>query len=95
MKHRSNLHFLAVTSSAFFLAAAASGLDIPGADGTDGMFNPTSNTVIDLSQAVVAAWDTDNSAAPGKGVYDSDKWAVVFKDSSVKCSRRRYRELQK
>ncbi len=56
---------------------------VPGADGSDGAFNPSSNpTVVDLSQAVTAAWDTP-SPDPGKGVYDPEKWAVVFKYSSI------------
>jgi len=38
---------------------------------------------IDLSQAVTGAWDLDNTANAGKGVYDGEKWAVVFKYSSV------------
>lgn len=58
-------------------------LTIPGADGSDGPLNITSNTVIDLRLAVNAAWDANNSANAGKGVYDADKWAVVFKYSSV------------
>jgi hypothetical protein len=56
---------------------------VPGANGTDGALNITNNTVIDLSQAVTAEWDSDNSANAGKGVYDSNKWAVVFKYTSV------------
>lgn len=57
-------------------------LSIPS-DGSDGPLNITSNTVIDLSQAVTGAWDASNSANPGKGRYDSNKWAVVFKYSSI------------
>lgn len=52
-------------------------------DGSDGVLNITTNTVIDLSQAVTANWDSNNSANAGKGVYDSNKWAVVFKYQSV------------
>jgi len=55
---------------------------VPGADGSDGVFAPTGNTVIDLSQAANASWNT-GSPVPGKGVYDGAKWAVVFKYSSV------------
>jgi plastocyanin len=71
------------------LAAAALGLHaqaalvIPGANGTDGELLITTNTVIDLAQAVDAAWDSDNTPNAGKGVYDSGKWAVVFKYSRV------------
>lgn len=57
-------------------------LNIPS-DGSDGALVISNNTVIDLSQAVTAAWDANNSANAGKGIYDSNKWAVVFKYSSV------------
>ncbi len=57
-------------------------LNIPS-DGSDRDLVITNDTVIDLSQAVTASWDVNNSANAGKGVYDSNKWAVVFKYSSV------------
>lgn len=57
-------------------------LTIPS-DGSDGELYVASNTTIDLSQAVTAAWDSDNSANAGKGIYDAAKWAVVFKYTSV------------
>ncbi len=57
-------------------------LDIPS-DGSDGALTITSDTVIDLSQAVTGSWDANNSANAGKGIYDASKWAVVFKYSSV------------
>ena len=56
---------------------------VPGADGSDGAFNPTDpNTVIDLSLAPTGTWNGTNQS-PGHGVYDPDKWAVVFRYSSV------------
>jgi hypothetical protein len=58
-------------------------LTIPGADGSDGTLNITTNTTIDLGLAVTGVWDTDNSGNAGKGVYDPAKWAVVFKYSSI------------
>ena len=58
-------------------------LTIPGADGSDGALTIISNTVIDLSQAISGVWSNNNSANAGKGIYDSNKWAVVFKYSSV------------
>lgn len=64
-------------------SASEAAINVPGADGTDGPLNITENTTINLSEAVTAAWDTDNSANAGKGVYDPEKWAVVFKYSSV------------
>lgn len=57
-------------------------IDIPS-DGSDGALNISSDTVIDLSQAVTGSWDADNSSNAGKGIYDPSKWAVVFKYSSV------------
>ncbi|MEI6078237.1 MAG: hypothetical protein WCS94_21845 [Verrucomicrobiota bacterium] len=57
-------------------------LNVPS-DGSDGVLNITSNTVIDLSQAVTGTWSDDNTANSGKGVYDPAKWAVVFKYQSV------------
>jgi len=54
-------------------------------DGSDRELYVTSNTVweIDLSEAVTGNWDDDNSANYGKGIYDSNMWAVVFKYSNV------------
>lgn len=62
--------------------SARADIAVPGADGSDGALNITSNTTMDLSQAVAANWDTA-SPQPGKGVYDAQKWAVVYKYSSV------------
>ncbi len=56
---------------------------VPGANGSDGVLNPPTNIVIDLSLAPTGSWDADNAANSGRGVYDPDKWAVVFKYSSV------------
>ena len=58
-------------------------LAIPS-DGSDGALNLTSGTnVIDLSQAVTGNWTNNNTANAGKGIYDSNQWAVVFKYSSI------------
>ncbi len=61
---------------------------VPGADGSDGALVVTEDMVIDLSQAVdgdgtTVKWDTNNAANAGKGIYDPEKWAVVFKYTSV------------
>ena len=56
-----------------------------GSDGSDGALVVSANLTIDLSEAASGpgiAWDTP-SPVPGKGVYDPDQWAVVFKYSSV------------
>jgi hypothetical protein len=78
--------FIRAALVAAFVGVAASRafaqLTVPS-DGSDGALNITSDSIIDLSQAVTAAWDSNNSANAGKGVYDSNKWAVVFKYSSV------------
>ena len=52
-------------------------------DGSDLDFTPTTNVVVDLSIAVPGLWNADNSANAGKGIYDSNKWAIVFKYRSV------------
>jgi hypothetical protein len=49
-------------------------------DGSDGVLNPTVSDTIDLGLAVTGSW---NQAGTGTGVYDPEKWAVVFKYSSV------------
>lgn len=54
-------------------------ISIPS-DGSDGVFSPATNVEIDLGAAATGPW---NSAGAGHGVYDPDKWAVVFKYSSV------------
>jgi len=45
-----------------------------GSDGSDGAFEPVSNTVIDLSMV---------GTGPGTGVYDATEWAVIFNYTSV------------
>lgn len=67
-------------ASAHFCALAQ--LNVPS-DGSDGMLNITTNTVIDLRLASRGSWDMNNQANTGNGVYDSNKWAVVFKYKSV------------
>lgn len=59
------------------------GIAIPGADGSDGALNITQDSVIDSSKATTGKWDDNNSANAGNGVYDPEKWAVVFKYTSV------------
>jgi hypothetical protein len=57
-------------------------LSIPS-DGSDGDFAPIGDVEVDLSQAVPGRWDDTNAANAGKGIYDRDKWAIVFKYRSV------------
>ena len=70
---------LTVPATAALLVPGTSG---PGAD-SDGELSITANTVIDLSKATVGTWNQDNTANQGNGVYDPEKWAVVFKYSRV------------
>jgi hypothetical protein len=58
-------------------------LFIEGNDSSDGALVVTQNRVIDLSEAVTGVWSANNSANSGKGVYDPEKWAVVFKFESI------------
>lgn len=73
---------LATCATTLLFIGRALALPIPS-DGSDGNFNPGSNIEVDLSQAIIGAWDTNNSANVGKGRYDATKWAVVFKYASV------------
>ena len=76
-------HLLLLTLMAISLAApAAAQITIPGADGSDLPFTPTENTVVDLALADTAVWN-DTNPNPGEGVYDPDKWAVVFRYTEV------------
>ncbi len=70
---------LTAPATAALLVPGTSG---PGAD-SDGELSITANTVIDLSKATVGTWNQDNTANQGNGVYDPEKWDVVFKYSRV------------
>lgn len=80
---------LADVGVAFLLVAggavsAHADLVIPGADGSDGPLTIAANREIDLSEAVTGTWDDPVAAEDaGKGIYDPEKWAVVFKYSAV------------
>jgi len=65
-----------------FAIPASAQLGVPS-DGSDGALSPTSNVEIDLNEAAEAAWDVSPNPTPGKGVYDGQKWAVVFRYSTV------------
>lgn len=73
---------LILAGTSLLAAGARADIVVPGADGSDGAFSPTSNVVVDLSLAPTGAWDGPNTS-PGNGVYDPEKWAVVFRYSSV------------
>ena len=64
-------------------------LEIPEADGSDGELTISSANctngiyTINLGRAATKAWN-DRPVKAGCGVYDPDKWAVVFKYTSVR-----------
>jgi len=71
-----------VLASATIATSAVAQLNVPS-DGSDGALLITESTNIDLSLATTGAWNTNNSANAGNGVYDPSQFAVVFKYSSV------------
>lgn len=73
---------LILAGTSLFAAGARADIVVPGADGSDGAFSPTGSVVVDLSLAPTGTWDGPNTS-PGNGVYDPEKWAVVFRYSSV------------
>jgi len=81
IRNNTPFRLLGISFLGIVATAAYGQLDV-GSDGSDGALVVSANTEIDLSQAVTASWDTP-SPTPGKGVYDPDKWAVVFKYASV------------
>jgi len=68
-----------------FGASAASAIDV-GSDGSDGALNITATTTVDLSLAQNGAWNTPGN---GHGVYDANRWVVVFKFTSVNIAANR------
>ncbi|SRR6266581_889332 len=83
--HRLKVTAFAISAAAFAPAMFAQ-LNVPYADGSDGALIVSNTTTIDLSQAVAGNWTNNNTANSGKGIYDSNQWAVVFKYSSVVIS---------
>jgi hypothetical protein len=73
---------LALGAAILLGGPAVAQITIPGADGSDGAFSPTANIEVDLSQAPTGEWNGPNQD-PGKGVYDPEKWAVVFRYTTV------------
>lgn len=75
---------LLLTLSLVFLASAAPAvMDVPS-QGWDGALNITTNTTIDLSQAMTGTWNAQPAGyVAGRGIYDPAKWAVVFHYTSV------------
>lgn len=67
--------FALLTLCLFSSLSLNAAIIVPGANGSSGVLNVTENTVIDLSLAVDGQWDDVNSSA---GIYDADRWAVIF-----------------
>jgi hypothetical protein len=82
MKTQTKLAAILAMSIAALAPSSFAQIAVPS-DGSDGALNITSNTLIDLSQAVTGSWNANDSANAGRGIYDPSQWAVVFKYSSV------------
>lgn len=79
----------------FVLSPAAWAQWESGSDGSDGAFSPAVSTVVDLSLAASLCdcdgdtqvddpcrWDCSSPVA-GRGVYDAEQWAVVYKYTTI------------
>ena len=82
MKKHTKLKAIFAMFLAAYVPSSIAQIGVPS-DGSDGALNITTNTVLDLSQAVTGSWSANNSAHAGLGIYDPTVWAVVFKYSSV------------
>lgn len=75
--------FFAILISCVAIPHAHAQLEIEGADGSDLALNvTTTSNRINLAAAPTGVWNGPNTN-PGRGVYDSNQWAVVFRYSSV------------
>lgn len=90
MKHALTIPRLCLAIAAGSLPVSAQ-LVVPS-DGSDGDLNVTLASdprEIDLNLAVPGVWSDNNAANAGRGIYDKDKWAVVFKYNNVRISGRK------
>jgi hypothetical protein len=78
---KTRMAIMALTACACPQVWAGTGV---GSDGSDGaLFVPTGTTlVVDLGLATPAPWGA-SSPVQGTGVYDWEKWAVVFKYTTI------------
>ncbi len=83
MKHKTAFSVTISLILVLSVLDAMAQITVPGSDGSDGELHITESTTIDLSDAVTGKWDDDNAAHAGKGIYDPDKWAIVFKYTRV------------
>jgi hypothetical protein len=79
MKKYTELVAILAIAIAALVPSSFAQLSVPS-DGSDGALNISTNTVIDLSQALTGTWSNPGS---GNGIYDPTQWAVVFKYSSI------------
>ncbi|MBP5638066.1 MAG: hypothetical protein J6X55_01200 [Victivallales bacterium] len=85
-------NFLTLAATCLLSASCCLALNIPGADGSDGALKITKKDctngiyTIDLGRAATKQWDAKPTTA-GCGVYDPEKWAVVFKYSSIQIDK--------
>lgn len=70
-----------IAVSAVAAATARAQIDVRS-DGSDGVFAPTANVTINLNNAAVGDW-FNSSPVAGRGIYDPNVRAVVFKYESV------------
>src|SRR5271169_2954709 len=79
MKNQTFIKFkLAMLALAFAAIAptAFAQIFITNSDGSDGALVVTSNTVINLGNAITGSWTNSNTATnAGKGIYDPTQWA--------------------
>lgn len=83
----------AAVVTAAMTSFAGAQIDSPG-DGSDGDLNIgcCGTTTIDLANAITGSWDDPvDPENAGRGIYDPELWAVVFKYNSVSVSSRTLR----
>lgn len=83
---RSIPHLATLLLAALGLTSGAMAqITVPGADDSDGDFNPLSSLTVNLADSPDGAWNDANpdTGTPLTGVYDEEQWAVVFRFSSV------------
>lgn len=73
--------YVTVLALSVGLAGSVRALDV-GSDGTDGALVVSVNDTLDLSLATTGTWN-DPSIGVGNGIYDPEKWAVVYHFTSV------------
>ncbi len=79
MRRNTPRNLLVVVLAALHCAALAQ-LQVPS-DGSDGIIDVSVDTTIDLGLAPTGVW---NQPGTGVGVYDPERWAVVFKLQSLR-----------